>query len=104
MWAERMQHAMTVRRSASPEQFFDLHFRELLADPFSAVERTYAHFGFELSEEAEIRMRHWIADNPQGKHGGHQYSAEEFGLSEDEISERFAPYLEHFQVARETTG
>jgi hypothetical protein len=46
-------------------------------------------------------MREWQAANPQGKHGGHAYSAERFGLSEDEIDERFAAYREHFGVAKE---
>ena len=34
-------------------------------------------------------MRAWHAAHPQGQHGGHDYSAERFGLSEGEMAERF---------------
>jgi hypothetical protein len=66
-----------------------------------AIARTYAHFGFDWTPEAERRMRAWHASNPQHKHGGHQYRAEDFGLSEDAIAERFARYAERFGVPRE---
>ncbi len=101
MWSDMMNGALAVRDAADAGQFFDLPFGELVADPVAAVQRMYAHFGFELSAEAERAMAAWHADNPQGKHGGHQYAAADFGLSEGEIAERFAPYLERFQVARE---
>ena len=45
-------------------------------------------------------MRAWHAENPQGKHGGHEYRAEDFGLSVGEMAERFAPYLDHYGVER----
>ena len=101
MWSDMMNGALAVRDAADAGQFFDLPFGELVADPVAAVQCMYAHFSFERSAEAERAMAAWHADNPQGKHGGHQYAAADFGLSEGEIAERFAPYLERFQVARE---
>ena len=104
MWAERMQHTMEVRRAANPAHFFDLHFGELLKDPVAAMRRIYQYFGFDLGDEAESRMRTWALANPQGKHGGHHYSARDFGLSEGAMAELFSDYVEHFQVAREKLG
>jgi hypothetical protein len=46
-------------------------------------------------------MRLWHTGNPQGKHGGHRYTPEEFGLSEGMMAERFARYREHYGVERE---
>lgn len=103
MWAERMEHAMAVRAQQKPEQFFDLDFREVVDDPVAAVRRVSDHFGFELSGEAERRMRSWHAEHPQGEHGGHRYSAAQFGLVEDEMAGRFAAYVEHFDVKREAS-
>jgi hypothetical protein len=101
MWSQRMQHAMKVRAAADPGRFLDLHFAELLIDPVEAVRRLYEHFEFRLTEVTEKRMRAWHARNPQGKHGGHRYSAAQFGLMEEEIAERFVPYTEHFGVPKE---
>jgi len=95
-WARGILGALAVRRASDPKQFFDLDFREIDADPFGAVQRIYAHFGFELSPEAESAMRRHCHANPRGKHGTHAYSAEEFGLDGALIRERFADYLEAF--------
>ena len=101
LWSRRLYDGMQVRRQHDRTQFFDLHFREILADPVGAAKRIYAYFGIEISAEAEQRMRAWQADNRQGKHGEHHYNAQDFGLTDDAIAERFASYLDHFQVERE---
>ncbi|MFN8544432.1 MAG: sulfotransferase [Candidatus Binatia bacterium] len=101
LWSGTMERALAERRHHDPRQFYDIHFREIVADPIGAVRRMYAHFGGPLSEDAERRMRAWHQANPQGKHGEHRYSAEEFGLTDAMMAERFAPYLEHFQIPRE---
>ena len=70
-------------------------------DPVAGARRIYAHFGLELTSEAERRMRAWHAENPQGRHGAHQYSAARFGLDEDAMAERFAAYMQRFGIDRE---
>jgi hypothetical protein len=100
MWADLMEQGIAKRRQA-PQQFYDLAFREIVEDPVGAVRRLYDHFGFELTDEAERRMRAWYAENPQGKRGGHHYRAESFGLSQAEMTDRFSAYTEHFGVERE---
>ena len=68
------------------------------------MRRIYQYFGFDFGDEAESRMRTWALANPQGVHGGHHYSARDFGLSEGAMAELFSDYVEHFQVAREKLG
>ena len=101
MWSDLARAGMEARERLGPERFFDQTFLELVGDPVSAIRRAYAHFGRELSQEAEGRIRAWAAANPQGKHGGHRYTPERFGLSEEEIDERFAAYRERFGVAKD---
>jgi hypothetical protein len=36
-----------------------LYFRDILADPIGAARRISSHFGIEISEQAEQRMRAW---------------------------------------------
>jgi hypothetical protein len=104
LWSRRLHDGMEARRKYDSAQFFDLHFREILADPVGAARRIAAHFGIEMSDAAETAMRAWHANNPQGKHGEHHYRAEDFGLTEDAIAARFTAYLEHFQIEREPSA
>jgi hypothetical protein len=101
MWSGLVAAGVEKRRAMDPARFFDLPFAELLRDPVAALRRAYAHFGLELSAQAERRMAAWHAAHPQGRHGSHRYSAEQFGLGEAEIDERFAAYRDAFDVARE---
>lgn len=104
VWAQAMEHALQVRGERDAKRFFDLSFREVVADPVGAVQRMYVHFGFDFTDDAERRMRAWHAANPRDKHGEHRYSAEEFGLTTDAMRDRFAAYMKHFQVDQERGG
>lgn len=101
LWARRLERGLQVRREGDPKQFIDLHFREILADPVGAARKVYEHFGIEMTDEAERRLGAWKAENPRGKHGEHKYTAEEFGLSDETIADRFSAYMRHFGIERE---
>lgn len=99
-WAKAMNHAMEVRK-ANPDkakQFVDIQFEEVVEDPVAALQRAYEKLGLEWTEEAETRMRAFLASNPRGKHGTHTYSLEDFGLRLGEIRERFGAYCEAYEV------
>ncbi len=101
LYAEMMETGLEVRSQSPSEQFFDLDFREVLADPIAAVRRIYAHFGFEWTPAGESAMRRWHAENPQGKHGEHRYNAADYALNPAEMDERFAGYRARFGLPRE---
>jgi hypothetical protein len=44
-------------------------------------------------------MREYVASHPQRKHGKHEYSLEEYGLSPESIRERLGFYLDRFNLA-----
>ena len=77
--------------------FFDLEYSDLVKDPISAVRNIYQHFKFPFTEEAERRMRAYLADNPQHKHGRPKYSLEGYGLTEQDIREAMGPYIEYYK-------
>ena len=104
LYARMLETGLAVRAQSPSQQFFDLDFREVLADPIAAVRRIYAHFGFAWTPAGESAMRRWHAENPQGKHGEHRYSAAEYGLDADEMDERFAGYVARFDVAKQGPG
>jgi len=105
-WSEKtatgVEKATAVRDARRPEAFFDLQYHELIRDPVAAVRRAYAHFGREVTRAHERRMRAWLRDNPQDKHGRHRYSLAEFGLDAERENRRFAAYRERFGIPAES--
>jgi hypothetical protein len=97
-WAHAAEAGMRFRDERGPEQFFDLRFRDFMADPVGSVERIYAQFDQSLSPEGERRLEAWRDAHPQGRHGRHEYQETDLGVGEDEILERFAAYIERYDL------
>jgi hypothetical protein len=96
-WADAADAGLAARREhAGSHQFLDVHFEDFVADPLATVRSICAHFDHELTDAAEVRLRDWQAEHPQGRHGGHRYDAAAMGVSEAEIRDRFSGYLQHF--------
>jgi len=83
-------------RKAHPEkeeQIIDCLYDDLLSDPIAMVRRIYEKFGLEYTREFERRMKAYLADNQQGKHGRHRYSLEEYGFNEKGVYRDHQDYL-----------
>ncbi len=87
------------RTKHGADSIYDLHYDEQIRDPIGAMKRLYAHFDEPFSAEAEAAMRSFLAENPKGKFGKHDYMLEEFGLSAGMVRERFGDYCEKYGVA-----
>jgi hypothetical protein len=100
--AEWLQRGLETRqRLDQEERFFDVYFNDFQRDPIDVVTRLYAHFELPLSDEALQRMKTFMANNPRGKHGAHEYSFEDYGLDRAEERERYASYQAHFGIESE---
>jgi len=99
--AWRLDVAMRARESADPARFFDVRYQDMLSDPFGTIARGYAHFGIDYTQEADRRMRAYLAAKPQAKHGAHAYSFRDLGLDLAAERARFAAYQERFGVPSE---
>ncbi len=71
----------------------DVHYDHFVADPLGTVRRIYEAFDWPWSAEAERAIRSWADENRQHADGVHVYSAEEYGLDEERIVERFGDYI-----------
>ncbi|MEM7411358.1 MAG: sulfotransferase [Myxococcota bacterium] len=104
-WTARLQkvvaRTLAVRnaRDYPDAQFTDVLFSDFVADPFATVRRIYEAFGIPMSAEAEARVRAFIDDNPKGKHGVHEYAAEDYGVDPRAVRDAFAGYVERFGLA-----
>lgn len=93
-WLIPLKKAMQARSEADPSHFYDIYYEDLLVDPIATVSQLYNYFGFNLSEEAVTQMQVWLDNNPQDKHGKHQYTLKQFGLSPELIDEKMSDYMQ----------
>lgn len=84
-----------------PARVVDVQFADFMADPFVTIRVVYDRLGLELTEDAEQRMRAFLAANPQDKHGGHRYTFTDTGLDADALRARAERYQQRFAVPNE---
>ena len=75
----------------------DVPYSELVRSPRAVIEKIYRFSRLELSDESLGRMMQWNDANPKNKHGRHVYSLQEYGYTEERISELFAEYIEFLE-------
>ncbi len=106
-WTERirsvLEHALAVRADhpATGARFYDVHFSDFVRNQWGVVEQIYRAFDLPMSEAGARAMRAFIDDNPQGKHGVHRYSPEEYGVDPDAVRDAFRGYIDRFDLAPE---
>ncbi|HEX8058086.1 MAG TPA: sulfotransferase [Novosphingobium sp.] len=101
---QAVQHAeriMDHRARLGHDRIIDVHYAGLLRDPIPAMRQLYAQLGDAFTAEAEAGMRTWIADNPQGKFGKHEYKLAKFGLTPEGVRPRFERYLAEYDIEPE---
>ncbi len=97
-WGQGMDHALAVRAAARPEQFLDVHFDALMADPVAQVRRIHHWAGLGGEEAAPGVVQAWLTGNRRPEHGAHAERLEDYGLSPERVAERFSAYTARFDV------
>jgi hypothetical protein len=106
-WSVGMERAIAFRSPARPggsdHRFFDIDFRDMVADPLGAVSSLYAWLGVPVTDEFESGMRAWWAHNAEHREPSTKADASDFGLDVDHVRPRFANYVAHAErwTARE---
>lgn len=94
--ARSMDRAMNARDAAGEERFYDVRYDEFVRDPVAAVRGIYTTFELAWSDTLEESLTASANKNRKGKHGSHDYSLEEYGLTRNQVSRRFERYTERF--------
>ncbi|HEX5095635.1 MAG TPA: sulfotransferase, partial [Acidimicrobiia bacterium] len=58
--------------------------------------------GYALDAASEARMREFLVDNAQDKHGSHTYTWADTGLDMGAVRERAKKYQDYFDVTSES--
>lgn len=93
LWGRGLERFTAERAKHDPAQFYDADYQDLVADPIGTVRRIYQHFGLDLTPAAREAM---LGMHNESRSGGrkpaHSYSLADFGLSVEQVTERFAGY------------
>lgn len=87
---------ITWRNDDPDLQILDIAFSDITSNDEAVVRRIYEAFGLSLTENSRQGMLDWSERNPRNKHGGHSYSAEKFGTTDEAIRNRFSNYYDRF--------
>ena len=98
---EHADRIMNAREKLGDDRIIDVHYADLMRDPIPVMRKLYAALGDDFNEAAEGGMSNWLADNPQGKFGKHEYALGQFGLTADAIRDKFQRYLARYEVEAE---
>jgi sulfotransferase family protein len=95
LWARGLEHFMAVRSRHDQARFCDVRYSEFIADPVATIEAIYGQFAIPLTGQAADAMRAMqarsaVAGGPQP---AHRYALADFGLTGEQVDERFAGYL-----------
>ena len=93
LWACGLALFTAERAGHDPARFHDVRYDDLVADPLGTVEAIYQHFGLPLSGTAADAVRALAASTASARdETAHRYTLDEFGLTGEEVDERFAGY------------
>jgi sulfotransferase family protein len=103
-WASGLDLFTAARARHAPARFCDIGYDDFVVNPMGTVESVYQRFGLELSGRAADSMRALCAQSGGGREArgrdkqspgsgqGHQYALSDFGLTGEQVDERFAGY------------
>jgi hypothetical protein len=99
-WIDRLDHMLSAlvrdRDTLGPDRSVDIRFDDFMADETGVAERVYALAGEPFTDEARKSIADYLAGHQRGRLGNVETSFEMFGLQENALRERFAPYAERF--------
>src|SRR5215468_1876234 len=91
-WAYGLDRFTEARARHDPAQFYDIEYDDFVAKPMGTVAAVYRHFGLTLGGRAADAMRALCEQNPGAGGPGHHYALSDFGLTGEQVDERFAGY------------
>lgn len=97
-FSQGVDRAMKARDRLGEERFFDVNFKDLVADPIAMVHRIRNHFGMPNPAAHDEAMSAFMAAKRSDARGKHVYSPEQWGLDPTAVRSRFAEYIDRFSI------
>jgi Sulfotransferase family len=99
-WADRLDLMLCSlvrdRGVIGPERSLDIRFDDFMASELGVAEQVYALAGEPVTDGARTAMADYVSGHQRGRLGRVATSCEMFGLDENQLRRRFAPYINRF--------
>ncbi|TYB49752.1 sulfotransferase family protein [Actinomadura chibensis] len=93
LWARGLDLFRAERERHDPARFADVHYDDFVRDPIGTVEGVYRRFGLPFTDAARKVMTELHGESSAGAaRPAHRYSLSDFGLTPEQIDERFPGY------------
>jgi hypothetical protein len=93
LWSRGADTFMADRERYDPARFIDVAYRDFTADPLGTIEAIYHRMGRRLTPAAHAAMTAVHEESTRGEgRPAHRYELSDFGLTGEEVDERFARY------------
>jgi hypothetical protein len=87
--ADALTRALEIAER-EPERIRVVGYEALIDRPLETLDEIYAGFGIPFPADLEATVRDWLAANPPGRHGTHDYDLATYGLDEEIVVRLFA--------------
>ncbi|MCC6925674.1 sulfotransferase [Novosphingobium sp.] len=99
-WSKRFRDGLerleVIRATLPPGQVIDVRYEETVRDPVGTGERLLSALGLPVDTANRAALEQCVADNAREARPRHKYSAADFGLTADGITEQFAFYHQRY--------
>ncbi|WP_236984576.1 MULTISPECIES: sulfotransferase family protein [Mycobacterium] len=99
-WIDRLEAMLGAlvrdRDTIGHDRSIDIRFDTFMADELGVAKRVYALADEPFDDDVRSAVGAYLAGHERGRLGSVETSCEMFGLDEEELRERFAPYVERF--------
>jgi hypothetical protein len=98
-WSERFVEALSRLKDSHarrPDRFVDVPFKATVAEPLETVQTVMAGLGLAVGAADLAAFEAYLARNKEERHGTHTYTAEDFGLSTEQLENDFRFYTEEY--------
>ncbi|MDP9183840.1 MAG: sulfotransferase [Actinomycetota bacterium] len=98
-WNDRFVEALSrlqASHAKRPDRFVDVPFKATVAEPLETGKRVMAGLGLDMTAADEAAFDAYLARNSEERHGTHTYTAEDFGLSAEQLDNDFRFYTEEY--------
>lgn len=92
---EYYRSILRFKRELPPGQFFEIRYRDLVADPLGCIENLYSRLGLAMSDEFREVLTAEAA-KARSYQSRHRYSLEEYGLSKEQVYQELREVFEEY--------
>jgi hypothetical protein len=105
-WVDRMEQMLRTyirdRQLVPDDQLVEVRFADIVSDDVKTAQAVLERAGLAVTEECTADIETYMEAHPRGKDGRVVYDLEgDFGVKADELRERFAFYMDAFDIRPE---